>query len=284
VPYYRGITFRLMIGPYMHRGIRTGLAALVGCLALSGIVGTSAASAASPAASLTASRALARPASDTESVGFFAGGDQEVLADGTSADLTVANPRLAARDFLTEAFIEAASPNDQQVVQVGWVVDRGVFKNSGTHLFTDIFVNNRFAGFDADFKSVRGACKLGGVLRPGGRQAFSLLQHAGGWQVRVGGRLCGQFPDSLWHGKLNKAGLFFWEGEVDAASSRPATQMGDGKPASAASAAEFSHIALFTTTGGKTALPRFSTFFPSGKLYSARAISRTALRFGGAGA
>jgi hypothetical protein len=266
-----------MIGTSMNKGIWRGLAAVAGCLALSGIVGTSAASAASPAAN------RAHAASESDVFSFFAGGTQLVSADGTSADVTVANPRLGARDFITEAFIEAATANDEQLVQVGWIVDRGVFKNSSTHLFADIFVNNRFQGFDTDFKSVRG-CKLGGVLRPRGQQAFSLLQHEGAWQVRVGGRLCGQFPDSLWHGKLNKASLFYWEGEVDAASSRPATQMGDGKPASSASAAEFSHIELFTTTGGKTGLPRFSTFFPNGNLYSARAISRTALRFGGAGA
>jgi hypothetical protein len=279
----------------MRRGIRTGLALVVGCLALSGIVGTSAASAAAGAAfppraaanprlallAPAASRQLPAAASDQS---FFTDTAERVSADGTSADLTVANPRVAKGDFDSVAYIEATSANEEQAVLVGWVVDPGFFKNSRTHLFTQVEINNRFLDFNADFKTARGSsCRPGSALRTGKQQAFALLQHAGDWQVKLGGRVCGVFTDTVWRGEFTKASLLFWVGEVFVATSRPCTQMGDGKPASSASAAVFSRIALFTTTNGKTASPRLFPLAQNPKLYSVRVTGTTSFRYGGSG-
>jgi hypothetical protein len=257
----------------MHAGIRKGLAAVAGCLALSGIVGTPVASAAVvPAASAS------RPSI------YEAGADQHVSADGTFADLTVANPRLARQDPSTEAQIAVESADGKQIVQLGWIVFRQQFRDTRTHLFAEVWINGRSPGIDADFQSLPGGCQPGVVLRPGAQRTFAILQHAGGWWVMFGGRWCGLFPDALWHNEFTKASVIYWEGLVDAASARPCTQMGDGKWASNPSAAEFSHIALYSGPNGKTALPAFRTFSNDARLYSRHTVNRTTFRFGGGGA
>jgi hypothetical protein len=226
----------------MSKRIWKGLAIVAGCLALSGIAGTSAASAgtASPAASPNGSRE------------FFSQATQTVAADGTSADITVANPRLAPADLDTSALI--AVENQKQDILFGWEVRRQLFHDSLTHLFTEIFINGKSQGIDTDFKPVPGSsCRPGMPLHPGGPQAFAILQHAGSWQVKLGGQVCAYFPNTLWDNKFEKTTFVTWNGEVDAASAQPCTQMGDGQFASSPSAAEFTDIRLFTTTNGETA-------------------------------
>jgi hypothetical protein len=259
----------------MRKNIRRGLAAAVGCLALWGIMGTSGASAA-PAAAAPAAAAIRS---------FEAGAAQQVSADGTFVHVTVANPHVASGDIFTDAQVLVSSADGKQIVVVGWIVDHQLFNDSRTHLFADISVNGQFLPFDSDYQSVPGSCQQPGtVLRPGGQEAIAILQHAGNWWVGFGGRWCGRFSDTLWHGKFTKAGLIEWAGAVAVATSRPCTQMGDGKAAASRSAAGFSRIGLYTSPNGKAASPRFVLFADDSRLYSASKVSRTAFRFGGGGA
>jgi hypothetical protein len=289
----------------MRSGIRACLAAMAGCLALSGIVGTSTASAApgtasssspavvpaaKPASPLSAAALLAAAASSQHSSSasvrvFKVGADQRGAAAGTLADITVANPHLASADALSLAEISVQSADESQGVAIGWMVDRGVFHNTRTHFFTLISINGRLSSIDANFQTARGSsCPLGKTLSPGGQQLFDILQGGGGWQVLLDGKVCGQFPNSLWHNEFTHGELITWLGAVEVGTSSLCAQMGNGKFASSPAAAEFAHIEIVRPDGATEPPARLSTTSTQASLYSGRTINRTTFRFGGPGA
>lgn len=255
--------------------VRAGLASAVACLAFSGIAGASAASAAT---------STAKTASPPD---FVAGAFQKVSSDGTSADVTVAAPKLATSDLATGALIAVASANGQQQVLAGWMVSRYEFGDSHTHFFVSKTVNGNNTVLtevgSGGFKQL-GACRPGELLTPGTDQKISVRHLDGGWQVGLGHQVCGEFPDSLWHNQFTSAAESVWSGFVTTNASKPCSQMGNGKFASNPAAAEFSDIRLLIGAKGTQRVPELTGSSPTPKFYSRRRVSNDAVRFGGAGA
>jgi hypothetical protein len=205
-------------------------------------------------------------------------------SDGGWADITIGNPKLAAADYHSLAEIAVQSEDGKQIVEVGWRVTNG---GAGPRLFVYHWVNGKETCYNTcGFVPGENApIAPGAVLAAGDVETFSISRQGAAWWVAYGGDWIGAFPDSLWGGRFTRAGYIQWFGEVAASVSRPCnnrTQMGNGTPATSASAATFSSITL---REGQKDVPSTSiTVYPgTGNVFPTQRVNNTSFRFGGPG-
>ena len=207
---------------------------------------------------------------------LYAGASQRVNNDGTWADITVAKPYVAPADDHTLAEIAVESTDEQQIVEVGWIVGSG---DPEPRLFVYHWVNNQETCYNGCGYVQTSTRYAPGQKLPLGVQEFRIQHFSGRWNLGYGGEWFGYFPDSLWGGRYTSSGVVQWFGEVSAASTtRTCTDMGNGQSASSNSAASFK-IGFFNGTNVRT-----DTYATNSSFYSIRNQDSQTLRFGGGGA
>lgn len=209
----------------------------------------------------------------------YAVGSQAAETDGTWANLTIAKPALANGDFHTLAELAVQSADGQQIVEVGWNVDRAVNGDSDPHLFVYHWKNRQPGCYNGcGFTMYSKTVKPGDTLPVGAQKRFG-IQHSGGvWWIAYDSEWIGYFPDTIWNGTYTRGGFVQWFGEVAAASQKTCTDMGNGTSADKDTAARIGTISF--TNGPEV---KFSTRATS-DLYSIVTLSDRTFRYGGAGA
>jgi hypothetical protein len=204
---------------------------------------------------------------------------QYAATDGMYAYATVAQPSLASGDFHTLAELAAQSSDGQQIVEVGWTVDRGLNGDSRPHLFVYHWVDRTPSCYNGcGYVQYSSTVRPGDALPVGTQQFFAIQHYQGNWWVAYGNQWIGYFPDSLWGGRYTKVGLSQWFGEVSANSGAPCTDMGNGLFASSTSATSINTMGFY---GGPTVSK--TTYATNPPYYSTVSTSDTSMRYGGPG-
>jgi Neprosin len=188
----------------------------------------------------------AEPVSGTGEVDYlYALGKQEATVDGVAAQLTVAKPKLGAADWHSLAEIAVQSADGQQVVEVGWNVDRVTNGDENTHLFVYHWVDGKATCYNGcDFVPYAGATIApGATLAADVIKPFGIQYSAGNWWIAYDSAWIGYFPDKIWNSTFTKGGLVQVFGEIAASSTAPCTEMGNGKiPDDTTAAAKFGSV------------------------------------------
>lgn len=156
---------------------------------------------------------------------------QYYTAIGASGNYTQNKPVVASSDYHSLAEIAGESPDGQQIVEIGWNVDRGVnHGDSRPHLFIYHWINGQPTCYNGC-----GFVQVSKTRFPGMRvkvtktpQKYAMKYYQGSWWLGYQGEWIGYFPGSLWNNSFTQLGLTQWFGEVAVASQTPCTQMGNG--------------------------------------------------------
>jgi hypothetical protein len=213
---------------------------------------------------------------------LYAGAFQDAQADGVSAVITVGRSELAPAGPVTRhslAEIAVQSADQQQIVEVGWHVDRAMYGNDDPHLFVFHWVNGNRTCYNTCGFTVNGApsVKPGDVVPANTLQAFTVLNYNGDWWIGYSGEWIGHFPGTLWGGGFTRSGVIKVFGEVNAEIQRPCTDMGNGLPSFDRRSATISNVAY---TNGPTV--NLTVIETDRTLYSAL-LEGTVVYFGGQG-
>lgn len=211
---------------------------------------------------------------------LYAAGKQTAEADGASALLTVANPRVSGNDWHSLAEVAMQSADEQQIVEIGWTVDRTTNGDDDTHLFVYHWVDGAETCYNTcDFTPYRlASIRPGDTLATGANKQFGIQHFNGSWWVAYDSEWLGYFSDRVWDGEFTRSGLIQIFGEVAASSTSPCTQMGNGTvPDSTSSGARIGNTAF---VNGPTVQLRVS----ASSRYSAVQSSDRTFRYGGPGA
>jgi Neprosin len=200
-------------------------------------------------------------------VSFYEYPEPEV--PGTYADMTVAKPALDTRDSHTLAEVAAQSADGQQIVEIGWTVDRLINGGSAApHLFTFSWINGVGQGYNAansHFQPFAGGSGWNpnsyftGMELPVSAtpRRFVIWHYQGKWLLGLGVPgttnidYVGYFPDSDWSGGYTSIGLAQWFGEVnDANDGLDCTEMGNGIFGTTSGAATVGAPALIQNDAG----------------------------------
>ncbi|MFG1605439.1 neprosin family prolyl endopeptidase [Actinoplanes sp. NPDC049265] len=230
---------------------------------------------------------LRAPEPGTRDVNYhYATGYQYAVADGTSANLVIGKPYLAAEDYHTLAEVAVEDADGQQIIEVGWTVSRNVNGDEDPHLFVYHWVDGVGTCYNGcGWKQVSTDVVPGDTLPTGVYKKFGIQQFDSVWWVAYDSEWIGYFPNGLWRGKFQKSGLIQWYGEVASSKVAPCTDMGNGTDASKDSAARFSSISLVNNPDLKVTLESKSPEMPPGKgIYPTVFAKERAFYFGGAGA
>ncbi|WP_412741548.1 neprosin family prolyl endopeptidase [Krasilnikovia sp. MM14-A1004] len=215
---------------------------------------------------------------------FYSVGTQNVsigglLFSGTYANFTIAKPELAAGDFHTLAEMSVQSLDGAHIAEVGWNVDRTVNGDSDPHLFVYHWVNHQESCYNAcGFVQYSQNIKPGDTLPQGVTKQLGIQHYNGAWWVAYDTEWVGYFPDSLWGGQFTVTGTVQYFGEVASPNAQPCTDMGNGLPASNASAARIGSVSFLSLLD-----VNLSTYaVPS--VYTVAQLSNRTFRYGGPGA
>jgi hypothetical protein len=228
---------------------------------------------------------LAEPVTTDNPVNFFyAVGSQVADSDGAYGNIVVAKPNLDRGDYHTLAEISVQSSDGQQVVEVGWNVDRTVNGDDDPHLFVYHWVDGSETCYNAcGWMQYSKTSTPGDTLPVDVSKRFGIQHFGGNWWVAYDTEWIGYFPDSLWYGKYTRSGVQQFFGEVAASTSKPCTEMGNGIDANKDTAARFGSI---TQLNGPDANLLVRTLGPDAKAaspYPAVQLSARTFRFGGPG-
>jgi hypothetical protein len=212
---------------------------------------------------------------------FYGAAYQYGQSNGAFASYTVTQPALAAADSHSLAELAVESADGQQIVEIGYTVDRGLNGNALPHLFVYHWVNRTESCYNGcGFVQYDASLRPGAALTVGSVHQFAIEQFNGNWWVGDGTTWIGYFPGSLWNGTYTQAGLIQWFGEVSAFTATPCSDMGNGLFASTGNAsASITGISYFA--GPPVSL---SIIQPTPSLYTAVAYSTNNVRYGGPGA
>jgi neprosin-like protein len=227
----------------------------------------------------------------------YAGVFQYIVADGAAANLVISNPKLAEKDHHSLAEIAVESADGQQIVEVGWTVDRSL--NGGSedpHFFVYHWVNGDPAcynkcGYQINYDEETGAPPS---MLPGDRlpinvsKRFGIRFYDGAWWIAYEKEYIGWFPAENWKRKgvdFTQSGLIQWFGEVAAASTTPCSQMGTGQPPTDEyGAARFGSMSLTNPKDSLSTGVWINSPGAEKPQYDAIKYGPTTARFGGAGA
>jgi hypothetical protein len=209
---------------------------------------------------------------------FYASSYQFAVADGLFANATVAQPALGT-DSHTLFELAAQSADGQQIVEVGWTVDRGLNGDLNPRLFVFHWVDRIPSCYNGC-----GFVQYSATIRPGawlgnGTHSFTIQHYQGNWWIRLNSEWIGYYPDTLWGGRYTRTGLHQWFGEVAANSGSPCADMGNGLFASSLSAASVSGMSNINGP----AVSKSSTV-TNASFYSLVSTGSNSMRFGGPGA
>lgn len=212
---------------------------------------------------------------------IYVNGYQTAAATGASAKLSQAQSKLATVDYHSLAELAVESSDAQQIVEVGWTVDRQVNADAKPHLFVYHWVDGQPTCYNAcGFVQVSPTIKPGMPVTVGQTASYKIAYKNSQWQITYSGTLVGYFPASLWGGRYTKVGLTQVFGEVAAASLSTCTDMGNGKFGSSAGSARVSGFHLIGSTSSSSLVEAAT----ASNLYNYGVLSPISFRFGGPGA
>jgi hypothetical protein len=221
----------------------------------------------------------AAPAADTFTYVY---GRQSVATDGATVTIDQAAPALATADYHSLAELALQSADGQQIVEIGWTVDRAVNNgDTGPHLFVYHWVDRQESCYNGcGFVPTSTTVHAGDPVTPGATGRYEIVHAAGQWQTWYNGTEVGYFPDALWGNGYTRAGLVQAFGEVASSSAAPCTDMGNGT---------FGDAAGSTTIGGfaldnGSAPAQLSVADTNPAWYDHGGTTGTSFRFGGPGA
>jgi Neprosin len=158
-------------------------------------------------------------------------GAQKAVTQGTYANLTIHKPKLAKEDFHTLAELAVVSTTDDvdQIVEVGWTVDRVVNGDDDPHLFVFSWVDGKprcynGCGFVQYSKNIR----PGDTLPLDATKRFGIEFSDGAWWIAYDSEWVGYFPLKEWTVDFSKTTEVKIFGEVASYGAEPCTQMGNG--------------------------------------------------------
>ncbi|GIE95411.1 neprosin family prolyl endopeptidase [Paractinoplanes rishiriensis] len=166
---------------------------------------------------------------------FYNFGRHVAVTDGYYANLSIAKPRLHAKDAHSLAELAVQSGDSKQIVEVGWTVDRAV--NNGSeepHLFVYHWVNGKTSCYNGcGWVQTHPTVKPGAKLATGAKR-FGIQFVDDAWWISYDSEFIGYFPEKLWTEEggvesFRQTGLVQLFGEV-AGSANPCSQMGNGLP------------------------------------------------------
>lgn len=211
---------------------------------------------------------------------LYGSASQYATSAGTAASLKVETPALAAADAHSLAEVAAQSADGQQIVEIGWTVDRATNGDANPHLFVYHWVDRTTSCYNGcGFVQSSATVRPGMTLTSGTTQTFAIQHYQNNWWVGLGSEWVGYFPDSLWGGRYTSTGLVQWFGEVAAYSAAPCTDMGNGLFSSNSSAASISGITFYSGPS-----VNISTNATNPSYYTATRTSSASMRYGGPGA
>jgi hypothetical protein len=168
----------------------------------------------------------------------YAGVFQFVPVSGASALWGQYQPTLASADSHSLAEMSVESEDDEQIVEVGWTVDRGVNRDALPHLFVFHWVDGKPGCYNGCGWQQVSPTRYPGMVVELTREPQQVIfrYFNSGWWVWYQSEWIGFFPGGLWAVDFSTAGLVQWFGEI-AGQVQPISQMGDGLLPSQADAA-----------------------------------------------
>jgi len=209
-------------------------------------------------------------------------GSQAAVSDGLYATMTIAKPKLATVDYHTLAELALESADGQQIVELGWNVDRTVNGDDDPHLFVYHWINQATTCYNGcGFVQYSTTVKPGDTLTYDVSKKFGIQYFNGAWWIAFDSEWIGYFPEQLWLDKsvssFSQAGLLQVFGEVAASSTKPCTGMGNGVTPDLSTSAFIASVAYIN--GPSVALNIRSTT----DVYAVNALSTRTFRYGGPG-
>jgi hypothetical protein len=208
-------------------------------------------------------------------------GSQQAEADGASASITIGKPKLGRADYHTLAELAVQSADGQQIVEIGWNVDRVVNGDDDPHLFVFHWVNRKPACYNGcGFVPYSKTVTAGATLTYDVTKKFGIQYFNGAWWVAYDSEWIGYYPEQLWNDqgiKFNRSGLVQIFGEVAAASESPCTEMGNGQTPEKDTAARVGSVSYYDGP------PAAMTIRTTTNVYAVNALSGRTFRFGGPG-
>jgi hypothetical protein len=214
---------------------------------------------------------------------FYNAGSQLAETDGYYATAIVGKPTLALSDYHTLAELALQSADGNQIVEVGWNVDRVVNGDTDPHLFVYHWVNHQTSCYNGcGFVQYSPTVAPGATLTNGAAKRFGIQYFNGAWWIAYDSEWIGYFPESLWTSQgvpsFNRSGLIQTFGEVASASTTPCTGMGNGLLGLLLNSAMLSSVSYLN--GPAVNLNIWS----SSSYYQVNALSSRTFRYGGPGA
>ncbi len=213
---------------------------------------------------------------------FYADTYQYANATGVVARLSQHRPQLATSDYHSLAEIAAESFDGQQIVEIGWTVDRSVNGDTNPHLFIFHWVNGSPTCYNAC-----GFVQVSTKHYPGMRvtvtqkaQMYGIKFFNNAWWVGYQNDWFGYFPSILWNVTFSSLGLAQWFGEVAALEPNPCTDMGDALYGSKTNSAIVNGISFIN--GPKVSIT--SGTVSNSAYYNLGHVTATSFSYGGPGA
>ena len=209
-------------------------------------------------------------------------GSQTADTAGIYANVTIGKPELDRGDYHTLAELALQSADGQQIVEVGWTVDRLVNGDDDPHLFVFHWVNGEPTCYnECGFEQVSPNVKPGSTLTYGVTKKFGIQYYKDAWWIAYDTEWVGYFPEKIWNDegvKFDRSGFVQVFGEVAASTAKTCTDMGNGTESDKETAARVSSVAYLEG-------PHVDMFIRStNDLYNVSKLSGRSFRYGGPGA
>jgi hypothetical protein len=163
---------------------------------------------------------------------YYNVGSMAVEGQGFYSNLSIAKPNLSTKDYHTLAEVAVQDANNN-IVEVGWTVDRGVNKGDvNPHLFVYHWVNGAKSCYNGcGWEQTSDTVKPGDTLATGAKR-FGIEFVDDAWWVSYDSEYIGYFPAKLWTSAgqtFEKTSMVQVFGEVASSSAdTPCSQMGNG--------------------------------------------------------
>ncbi|MGX6604373.1 neprosin family prolyl endopeptidase [Micromonosporaceae bacterium Da 78-11] len=174
------------------------------------------------------------PDGDQPKVNFLYNvGSQQAETDGFYANVTIAKPALGEQDYHTLAELAVQSADGQQIVEVGWNVDRVVNGDDDPHLFVYHWVDRQTSCYNGcGFQQYSKNIKPGDTLSYDVTKKFGIQYSDGAWWVAFDSEWVGYFPEKLWNDEgvdFSRSGFLQVFGEIATSTDESCSEMGNGK-------------------------------------------------------